>query len=302
MPSLPQSIALHIGAHKTASSHLQRVLYKNRKMLADESIRYFGPNYLRMPGRNLSAMFGLSWSDSPAPRRTAQEQLAFLAKGKSRLVFSEENFVSVLTDKAGRVNLPLYPLAVERVAELAAAWAPIKPQLFVAVRNPATFMASAYSQALFGSAYIGPRTYRARNDWRRVDWADYIRQLRGISDISDLCVWRQEDYERSQRLILRRMLRWRLGPKIENVEGRVHQGLSASAVRQTLEWAQEGLTEKLAAKSRSLYPINEDNKPFALYAQSTLADAQSVYDAQMAQIDGMDGVTVLHPPKGRQKG
>ena len=302
MPRLPQSLALHIGAHKTASSHLQRTLHLNRSLLTEEGIRVFGPHYLRMKGRTLKSMFGLSWSDSPPPRRDPMEQLAFLAKGNKRLVFSDENFVGVLADKTGRVSLPLYPSAVDRVAELAAAWAPIKPQLFIAVRNPASFMASAYSQVLFSSAHLGPRTFRARNNWRLIDWADYIARLRAIPDIAELYVWRQEDYELSQRLILRRMLRWKVGGKVEPVEGRVHVGLSAAAVRQTLQWAQDGETEMVAQRARSQFPINDKNKPFNLYARSTLDAAQEIYDAQMAQIEALEGVTVLHPPAAVLKG
>lgn len=302
MPPLPQSLALHIGAHKTASSHLQKTLHNNRALISAEGIRVVAPHHLRRQGRSLSAMFNLSWTESPKPRRTPHEQLAFLARGHKRLVITEENFVGMLFDRNGKVPLPLYPAGPERVAELVAACAPLKPQLFVAVRNPATFMASVYSQVLFGSSHIGPRTFRARNDWRQIDWADYIAKLRAIPNVGDLYVWRQEDYHLSYRLILRRLLRWQVGGKIEALEGRVHPGLSAAAVRQTLQWAQEGKTGNLAGDARALFPINEDNKSFALYARSTLDSAQEIYAAQMAQIEAIEGVTVLHPPAAVLKG
>jgi hypothetical protein len=257
---------------------------------------------LRQRGRNLAAMFGTSWSEGPLPRRTAHEQLAFLATGNKRLVFTEENFVETLSDKDGRVSLPIYPSAIDRVTELVAAWAPIKPQLFLAVRNPATFLASAYSQVLFGSVYIEPLKYRARNDWRKIDWADYIAKLRTITGISDIYVWRQEDYDLTHRLILRRMLRRQTGGKIKTIKGRVHQVLSTPAVHQTLAWAQDGETGQLAAKSRKLFPINADNKAFDLYTTETLVQAGAVYDAQMAQIGAMDGVTFLQPPRRKQEG
>ena len=98
------------------------------------------------------------------------------------------------------------------------------------------------------------------------------------------------------------MLRWKVGGKVTTIDGRIHQGLSAAAVRQTLAWAQEGKTGKLAGTARGLFPINNDNKAFALYAASTLNEAQAVYDAQMAQIDAMDGVSVLHPPNPSHQG
>ncbi|MGJ8610896.1 MAG: hypothetical protein ACSHWY_07365 [Octadecabacter sp.] len=300
-PKLP-SIALHIGAHKTASSHLQKVLYNNREYLSDEGIRCYGPGYLRQTGQSLAELFGMSWSEGDPPKRAPHDQLRFLAKGRKRLVFTEENFVGTLSDKYGRVSLPVYPNGVERVTELAAALAPIEPQVFLAVRNPATYMASAYSQGLLEGAHIGPRTFRARNDWRKIDWADYVTRLRDIAGIGEVLVWRQEDYDLSHRLILRRLLRWKVGAKITTVDGRVNVGLSSKAVRKTLQWAQEGKTGKLAGTAREQFPINDDNRPFYLYAASTMTAAQDIYDAQMAQIDALDGVTVLHPPSQRAEG
>ncbi|AKS44814.1 hypothetical protein SAMN05444287_2271 [Octadecabacter temperatus] len=303
MPSLPNSIALHIGAHKTASTHLQKILNHNRKILKSDGFVAYGPSYLRMTGRSLQAMFGLSASRKIAPRRSPHDQLAFLAKGAKRLVLSEENFVGVLGGSEGRITSPLYPTAPERIAAFIETVAPVKVDLFLGVRNPAAFMASAYSQTLFGGTHIGPRTFRARNDWRAVDWADYVARLRAVEGVGDFYVWRQEDYDATLRLIMRRMLRWSTGGKIEKIkESRVHQGLSAAAVRQTLAWAQEGRTEKLAGTARGLFPINDTNKAFKLYAASTLAESEAGYGAQMAQIEAMDGVTVLHPPNHAKQG
>lgn len=296
MPPLPQSIALHIGAHKTASSHLQNTLYRNRGMLADEGIRVYGPGFLRKKGRNLAAMFGMSWSESPSPHRTAHDQLAFLAKGRKRLVFTEENFVGYVVDNKGRTVLPLYPAAPERIGELVAKWAPVDTQLFVAIRNPASFLASAYSQSLFAGAQIEPRMFRAQSDWRKVDWAEYIARLRAVPAVGDLFVWRQEDYDRTQRLILRRLLPEALASKVEINSDRVNQGMSDAAVHDTLRRTHEGETGPLARAARYEFPIGQDHKPFELYAPETLAVAQSIYDAQFEQIIAMDGITVLHPP------
>ena len=79
-------------------------------------------------------------------------QIKFLSKGRKRLVFTEENFVGNLADSRGRTALPLYPSGPARVAELVEKLAPVDVQLFLAVRNPASFMASTYSQALLGGA------------------------------------------------------------------------------------------------------------------------------------------------------
>ncbi len=290
---MPRSIAVHIGAHKTASTHLQKTLHTNKALLSEDDIRFFGPNYLRRKGRSLEAMFNLSFSNSPAPRRKPHDQLAFLAKGHNRLVFSEENIAGRLTDTQGRMSFPLYPDAPARIAELVAAFAPIQPQIFLAVRNPAAYMTSVYSQTLFGVPNIGPRTFRMLNDWRNVDWAEYVTRLRAIPNVGEIVVWRQEAYAQNQRPILRKLLRWRTGPRVDVLENRVHRGLSRAAVRTTLELAAAGETGSLASDARRAFPVNDENQPFKLYATPTFAQAEAVYAAQIAQIQAMDGVIVL---------
>lgn len=297
MPKLPQSIALHIGAHKTASTHLQQVLETNKDLLADDGIRFIGPKFLRMRGRGLSAMFNMSWSEAPPARRKPHAQLEFLSRGQKRLVISEENFAGVLTNQDGRMPFMFYRFMPGKLEEMAAAWAPIKPQIFLCVRNPAAYMASVYSQSLFSAPHVGPRTFRARNDWRKVDWADYVARIRATPGLGDIFVWRQEDYAQNPRPVMRRMLRWRTGAKLEITEQLVNQGLSGPAVRQTLQQAVDGAEGKLAAQARKQFPVNDKNPPFKLYAASTLAEADAIYADQMAKIAGMDGVELLYKPK-----
>lgn len=92
-------------------------------------------------------------------------QIKFLSKGRKRLVFTEENFVGNLADSRGRTALPLYPSGPARVAELVEKLAPVDVQLFLAVRNPASFMASTYSQALLGVCIRGCRPMPCARRW-----------------------------------------------------------------------------------------------------------------------------------------
>lgn len=302
MHPLPQTISLHIGAHKTASSHLQNVLYKNRRLLTEDGIRLFGPKYLRLKGRSLAAMFDTSWSESPAPRRKPLDQLRFIAKGRTHMVLSEENFVGNLADIKGRVSVPLYPFAPQRLGELIEKWAPVPADVFLAVRDPAAYMASAYSQAMFGGFHIRPRQFRLRNDWKGVDWADYVERIRTVPGIGQIFIWRQEEYEATLPQILSRLLRWEDANRIQLIEGRVHQGLSVTAVQKTLEAASEGQTGKLARDARRAYPVGENHQQFQLYSPSTLRKAADIYGAQMDKIEKMEGVTVLRPPRGVLEG
>ena len=270
--------------------------------MREDGIRLFGPRYLRMKGRTLAAMFNTSWSESPVPRRGPHDQLRFLAKGRRHMVLSEENFVGNVTDAKGRVALPLYPLAAPRLSELVEKWSPVPVNLFIAVRDPTSYLASAYSQAMFGGTHMRPRQFRLRNDWKAVDWADYVGRIRAVAGIGQVYLWRQEDYNAVLPQILQHLLHWDDTSMMQMIEGRVHQGLSVSAVQQTIEFASEGQTGKLAREARRLFPVGEHHAQFELFSASAQRKSAEMYAVQMAKIAEISGVTVLRPPSDAQEG
>jgi len=184
-------VALHIGAHKTASTHLQASLNAAALDLAAAGVRFYGPDYLRKQGRTLPQMFGLAEAEA---RRPAPDQARFLAKDGHRIVLSEENFCGPLHDGRGQMAIPLYPLAEARVGALVHALNPLPVDLFVAIRDPARFVTSAYSQMLMGGHVMPFRAFRAANPFRRIGWAALIGRLRAVPGLRSLTVWQYEDY------------------------------------------------------------------------------------------------------------
>lgn len=297
MPKLPKSIALHIGVHKTASTHLQTVLDKNKSLLIKDGIRFYGPSELRSNNRELTVRFNLSGSKGPAPELTPHEQLEYLAQGCGHLVFSEENIAGTLTNHKGKMQLPVYPNAFKRIEELAACWAPLEPDLFVCVRNPAAYVSSAYGQCLNSAPSVEPQTFRDLNNWRSVDWANFVARIRAIPGLGNVTVWRQEDYANNQRDVYRQMIPSHTADNLKLLKHYVNKGLSTEAVKATLRFAAEGKTDGIVGKARKEFPINKMNEPFKLYTAETYAEADQIYADQMARIAGMDGVTLLYQNK-----
>ena len=131
-------------------------------------MRYYGPENLRRPERGLGDVFGLEVYDAPPkPRRSRAEQTEFMFKDGDRLILSDANFVGVLHDKHGHIHTPLYPYSAERVSALATAIDSGPLELFVGLRNPASFLSSAYSQALLGGGKLHLRTISTQIRWIR---------------------------------------------------------------------------------------------------------------------------------------
>jgi hypothetical protein len=103
MTSPSFSIAFHIGAHKIATSHLQRCLSKASEGLALEGVQYYGQQYFRQRRHAIHGLFGLRTDTNPkVARRSPADQLAIMRKYSHRLVFSEENFIGPLNDPLGQ--------------------------------------------------------------------------------------------------------------------------------------------------------------------------------------------------------
>ena len=289
------TLALHIGAHKTATTHMQKTLQVNRKLLRDAGIVYYGPNYLRKPYQSPRHLFAVDDRYIDKRNWTGREKLEEMARGNARVVVSEENFIGALHRGSRTLDIPLYPKAVGYLSQLVENIAPHKLQIFLGVRDPAQFIMSAYSQKLFSGRPMSWQAYNRTVAPQDIDWSHLVRRITAIDGISKVFVWRYEDYHDVLRLIWRRMLRWKLGPMIDPFQAPLHQGLSVKAVEIALEWFEKTGDPKSAEQARETYPVSAEYPKFAPYDADALAASSAIYARDIDRIKAIKGVTVLEP-------
>lgn len=282
-----QQVVLHVGAHKTATSHLQRSLNEVRPELAASGVQVYTPNHLRSAGASLAERLGLPGFAKSAPESVRAEGLVRLVRQGRRLVLSEENFVGTLYVARGRMEWPLYPRAVPRVETLIEALAPVPVSLCLGLRNPADFLSSVYSQMLMGGRLITAEAFRKRHPPERVDWVDYAKRLSGIAPLT---VWKYEEYSAVFGQICEALL-GRDAPQVPPVEARVHPGLTQDAVDAVLEGE-----EVQAARKR--FPIGAGRPRFSTFTEDEIAAAGVFYDAQWDAIRALPGVRVVEGGNG----
>ena len=73
-----QQVHLHLGAHKTATTHLQQIFLTNREALANHGVHYDGPAHLR--GKKW--LTGFRSFTVTAPRNLKQQECARLRSKK----------------------------------------------------------------------------------------------------------------------------------------------------------------------------------------------------------------------------
>jgi hypothetical protein len=285
MPSDDYRIAFHIGAHKTATSHLQRSMLLASDDLADQGVRYYGPDHFRLPGRTISALFGLR---ARRAKRPPQDQLALMRKGADRIVFSEENFIGTLAHTISRDIEFGYPNANIKIAQLARALdRPI--DLFLCLRNPTALINSVYSQLLRGNKIMPFDAFKAMVPMARGDWADLVTRLRETPGVGRLVVWTYEDYAALFDDICMEML----GAHISPVAHHVNPRLSVQAVAQILKMHKAGSTGDLAKEAAKAFPVEQGFTRFDGFSDREHDFADMTYRAQVDAIRQMPGVTLL---------
>jgi hypothetical protein len=161
-----KTLALHLGVHKTATTHIQSRLLNSRDALRKDGIGYVKLGRLR---RTLTEKLG---------RRdfSAREVIADL-KGDlecDRLILSDENIL-------GGPNRPadnrIYPHAQARVAKVLETFAAYEVEIYVTLRDYPDYFASRYAEALRHYPFCTFDEYYAGIDFGTVAWKDLLDAL-----------------------------------------------------------------------------------------------------------------------------
>ncbi len=295
MTSEDFTVAFHIGAHKTATSHLQRSLLSAADALAEAGVRYYGPEYFRLPGRSINALFGSNEAERPrAPRRPVEDQLRLMRKGAQRLVLSEENFVGVLNSPRRHALTQRYPNAAPRITALAATLGR-EIDVFLSVRRPTAFINSAYCQMLMGGRVMPMARYKEINPLATVDWLDLVTRLRATPGVGALTVWRYEDYAQLFPEVCHHLVGAAHADLVHPLTRRIHVGLSSPAVAEVLHRHADHDAKDLGYGARRLLPVEDGYPPFDGFDAAAHAAGDAGYAAQMAAIAAMEDVRFLQP-------
>lgn len=289
-----RSVALHIGAHKTATTHMQQSLDASEERLAAQGVRFYGPRALRQERQSLFDLFNLQVSNqTPKPSRSRADQLNHMLGDGHRLVLSNENFVGTLNHGGLTMPMPLYPHTTERVRALASALDCGPIEVYVGIRNPTNFLVSSYSQALMGGSQVSFAEYVKANPVQGVYWPGLIARLRATPGVGSITVWRYGDYKPLFHQIMALMTG--CPGVVEPAKGRAHRGLSQRAVDEVLSYSGPEDIRDFVRKIRDQFPAGVDNKPFRPLSEAEHVVARADFNAQLAQIRRLSGVRILQP-------
>lgn len=178
-------IVFHTGAHFTDEDRLIRCLLRNKANFAQNGIAVPGPGrYRQLLRSTLRAM------KTAPPDPNAHEILldAILDdESAERVLLSNAHFFGLAKTAANKGVL--YPEAAEGMANLRRLFPQDDLELFIAIRNPATFL------PLVKEKSEDPDMARVLGDVdpREIKWSDMITALRNAAPDVPITVWCNED-------------------------------------------------------------------------------------------------------------
>lgn len=297
----PRSWRLHIGAHKTATTHLQDALAQRRAAVAAAGVDFIPRELFR------------AVSDFPPPdprwppargfqrRRAFANALAQVRLGPETVAISEETLPGLTPEMLAD---PLYPRAERRLASFAALARREELQLFLSIRSFDEALPSAYAQALRAVPLPGGfAACMARAEARPPSWADYVERLLQLFSRAPLTVWTMEAYRADPRGVAALYLGVDPGP-IEKGNAPASTRTPSSAAVAEAEARSTELPADLSDAERrriigGIYDRHAGNGPkFNPLTEPLRARLKARYADDLVRIAGMaPRVRLVHPGK-----
>lgn len=304
---------LHGGFHKTATTHIQRILEDNAPWLGGQSV-YVVPHqklrkHITFPAQ-LDAYRALK-----IPRKTKFSEAdlrgfseAFfaepLAMTPARMILSDENIPGLPAHCV--TTGALYGYRKEFLRRFALRLPVPVTEAFFAVRNYADFFASAYVEYLRAATtetaarIVTPEEMRRNVLAALPDWPAVLHDVATAFPDARLHVWRFEDF----RALSPRILQLICGKGVaaeklaEPEQGRTRPSASARAVAELVLIAGTEGSGAMAARLREVQarlPLTSANGRFDPWTAAERAHLERLYDRDWQAIRADPALSVLEP-------
>lgn len=235
-------IILHLGAHKTASTYLQKRLSRSHGRLKRYKYVFHGPKSLRPRiNKALGKQDKLGRVESQRRRRDCLTELIEHeeARGTERLVLSEEQFIGSLRDMV--LGKDFYADADIRLTPVADALGDRPVKIMLSVRGYADFLASTYGQVIRGWRFM-PFDQKLRDQFlnQARGWPELVETtLQAFPTTKGITLWRFEDFAASKDQILTELV-GQAAPLIKPLPDKPFSAPSQTAIDWLHESAQNG--------------------------------------------------------------
>ncbi|MGR3269906.1 hypothetical protein DU478_13410 [Thalassococcus profundi] len=291
-------VILHTGVHCTDDDRLLKGLLRNADAFRKDGVAIPGPGRYR---NLLSELINTLGNNAPAD--DAREILldAILSVDPhevDRLVLSHENLFSVpkLTLAGGR----LYRKAEQRIWAMKKLFAGDGIELFMGLRNPATFLPAVYA----ATPHASFDEFMCGIDPMHLRWSDLIRRLRGEHPDMPLTLWCNEDTPLIWGQIMREMAGIELNRKIVGSFDLLQEIMEPEGMKRFRTYLKEHPHINEMQKRRVMVAfldkyaredLIEEELDLPGWDETYVDMLSELYEEDIYEIGRMPGVTVIAP-------
>ena len=284
-------LSLLIGAHKTASTHLQRSVTDSRAALAPHGVGVIGP----MPiGADILPLSGLlrGRADPEVLRLAAEGFLSKHVGDAERVVLMNENILGSLAPNMLLQDDRLYKFAPGRVKRVVQLFETHDIQVGVAIRAPGTFLVSAWQENMKGHAFHSFRQYLGHTDLSGLRWHRMIKRMQQALGEVKLFVWRFEDYPQVAPKVLQHCMGDAAGA-VTLRDSAANPGFSGAAI----DWlaAHGEVSKDSTREALQRFPKGTDFPAYDPWSDDERGLLDRTYDQDCAKLAEMPGVTLIRP-------
>lgn len=280
-----------LGAHKTASSHLQARLLEAGPALRARGTAAIAPKIMRadltplthLPRQGVSDEIGIA---------AAEAFLRLHAGDARRVLLMDENILGSTDRKMLMRKKKLYPWAHLRLPRFLALFPGHDIALGLAIRNPATFLPSCWSESLHHGAVEPFGAFIKGIAPERLRWSQLLERLHEAAPQARLVVWRYEDYGALGPRLPAALAGAEAGD-IPSVERIMRPGLSAEAAGWLFRQPAPDRDALLTARKK--FPKAKGAAAFCPWTAERKSALDAGYAEDLRRIDALPWLRRLRP-------
>lgn len=289
-------VIFHTGAHYTDEERLLKSLLRNKEGFAQRGISVPGPGRYRYL---LKDAFKAMQTASPSPEARGVLIDAILDdEDADRMILANTHFFGSQRFAVGHGEL--YPYAVERMAQIQMLFPQDQIEMFMAIRNPASFL-----PAIMGK--VSKRRFQemmGNTHPRELLWYDMILRIRAAVPDVPLTIWCNEDTPLIWTQIIREMAGLELRDKITGEFDLLNSIMSKEGISRFQAYLQKhpGMTEvqqrRVIAAFLDKFAIEdqiEEELDQPGWTNELVDELTDKYDEDVFRIQRIPGVQLIAP-------
>lgn len=288
---------IHLGAHKTATTHVQEVLARKRDDLVASGLDFIPHSVIRKSGvahalRERSLRGRVPVLRDGMATEILGQKVDPLRMGPETVILSEENLIGALpTLNPGK----FYPSADTCIARLRGLKRQSDVVFFLSIRSFDAQIPSSYAQTLRLAPPVegGFETIRKQLLAAPPSWLDFVRRIRRSAPDVPLVIWKHEDYRVHAEEIIASLCGRPIGPlpQVEDPPGT--RSPSADGIRAAEALPRDLPVEERRARVDEIYRQSFDGARFRPFTEAEVEELRARYARDLAGIAALDSVTLL---------